>query len=263
MSALHAILSGYGSVVVALSGGVDSAVVAAVAAGALRSRVVALTAVSATMPEEEAAIAADVARQLGLRHEVVASEELASEGYRRNAGDRCYFCKATLFAHAEALRDRLGFAVVADGTLPEDLGGHRPGLRAATEHRVRHPLVEAGLDKVAVRALARELGLPVWDKPSFACLGSRFPKGTEVTREKVLRVGAAEAGVRRLGFRQVRVRWHEVGADLLARVELPAEDVGRLADADLRRAVDAACRASGFRWVTVDLLGYGAAPSIA
>jgi uncharacterized protein len=259
---LETIVGGYGATVVALSGGVDSAVVAAAAARALGSRAVAITAVSPTLPDEEAALAADVARRLGLRHERVDSHELDDPAYRRNAGDRCFWCKTELFALADALRVRLGFDAVADGTLPEDLLGHRPGLAAARERGVRHPLVEAGMPKSAVREVARALDLPVWDRPSFACLGSRFPKGTEVTPDKVGRVGRAERAVRALGFGQVRVRWHEVGPDLLARIELTPVDAARLADDTVRKAVDAACRDEGFRWVTVDLLGYGSAPPI-
>ncbi len=262
LARLESIISGYSSAVVALSGGVDSALVAAVAARVLGDRAVAVTALSPTLPEAEAATAVEVARLVGITHQLVSADELSSEGYRRNAGDRCYFCKSELFRLTEHVRAARMFAVVADGTLPEDLTGHRPGLRAASEHQVHHPLVEAGATKDEVRAAARSLGLPVWDKPSFACLGSRFPRGTEVTLDKVRRVGAAEAVARSLGLGQVRVRWHEVGTDVLARVEVVESEFSRFADPGVRNAVVRACKDAGFRWVTVDLVGYGQTASV-
>lgn len=242
----------------AFSGGVDSALVARVAHDVLGDRAVAFTARSPTLPEEEADIAEAFAASLGMRHEIVDSRELDDPRYRANDGTRCYFCKSELFTLAEARREELGLAWVVDGTLVDDLRGHRPGLRAASENRVRHPLVEAELGKEAVRALARELGVPLWDKPSFACLGSRFPAGTPVTLEKVRRVAAAERALRQAGFRQFRVRWHELGDDVLARIELDVSDIPRLAEPGVRDGVVAACRTAGFRWVTLDMVGYGA-----
>lgn len=263
MDGLRRVLASYESVVVAFSGGVDSAVVARVAHELLGERSVALIGVSSTLPQEEL----DAARKTAIegRFPVVeaAAHELEREGYARNAGDRCYFCKTELFDIAEQERARRGFAVVADGTLLDDLGGHRPGLKAASEHAVRHPLVEAGLRKADVRAIALSLGMSVWDKPSFACLGSRFPVGTRVTDAKVRRVAAVESELRRLGLRQFRVRWHELprggadgSVDVLARIEVDATDFARVAEARDRLTV--VCLAAGFTWVTLDLRPYGA-----
>jgi uncharacterized protein len=162
---------------------------------------------------------------------------------------------------AEVWRVRLGLDWIADGTLVDDLGGHRPGLRAASEHRVRHPLVEAGLTKPAVRAIARRLGMSVWDKPSFACLGSRFPVGTRVTEEKVRRIAQVETALRAASFKQFRVRWHELSTDgdpldVLARIEVDPEEIARLAAPGVREEIARVCREAGFRWVTLDLVGY-------
>jgi len=255
---LEAVCGSLESVVVAFSGGVDSALLVAVSHAVLGDRVLALTADSATFPPEEAAIARDIARSLGVRHRVVASHELEVEGYASNTGDRCYFCKRELFQLAERVRTELGAAWVADGTVMDDLSGHRPGLRAAREATVRHPLVEAGLTKADVRNVARSLGLPVWDKPSFACLGSRFPVGTRVTEPRLRRVQVAESALRRMGFRQFRVRYHVLDDGDLARIELGADELGRLADHDNRAVIVAVCRGAGFARVTLDLAGYGA-----
>lgn len=253
---LRAVVAGYHSVIVAFSGGVDSALVARVAHEVLGDRATALTAVSPTFPVEELHTARKVAEEAGFPLLEVEAHELEREGYAANAGDRCYFCKTELFDLAWAWRERLGVRHVADGTLLDDLGDHRPGLRAAAEHEVRHPLVEAGLTKRDVRAAALSLGLSVWDKPSFACLGSRFPAGTRVTRDKVERVGRAETALRNLGLRQFRVRWHELGADVLARIEVDLDDLPRLARPGVREAVLQAGIEAGFRWVTLDLAGY-------
>ena len=262
VAALSRVLASYESVVVAFSGGVDSALVARVAHQVLGDRAVALIGVSDTLPPEELDLARKTAIEGGFPVVEAMAHELEREGYARNTGDRCYFCKTELFDIAEQERARRGFAVVADGTLLDDLVGHRPGLKAASEHAVRHPLVEAGLRKADVRALAKSLGMTVWDKPSFACLGSRFPVGTRVTDVKVRRVAAAETELRRLGFRQFRVRWHEVprsvegGDDVLARIEVDPSEIGLLASQSARESIVSVCKEAGFRWVTMDLVGY-------
>lgn len=248
------------SVLVAFSGGVDSALVVAIAHKVLGARAVALTATSPTLPAEEAAIAASIAHQVGIRHVIVDAHELESEGYARNDGTRCYFCKTELFDLAVDRARTLGLAVVCDGTITDDLGDHRPGLRAAAEHRVRHPLVEAGFDKASVRHWAQHLGLSVWDKPSFACLGSRFPVGTRVTADRVGRIGRIESVLRTFGFRQFRARFQPGEGGETVRIELGAAEIAEAVRPGVRDAIVDVCKAEGFRWVTLDLEGYRSAP---
>ena len=205
-----------GGCVIGFSGGVDSALLFAVAAGVLGDRALAVTATSETYPERELREAQALAAQLGGRHRVIVSEELDIPGFTQNPVDRCYHCKKELFGKLRAIADAEGIPAVVDGSNLDDRSDYRPGRQAMAELGVRSPLEEAGFTKADIRELSRELGLPTWDKPAFACLSSRFPYGTEITREKVSQVGRAEESLRELGLRVLRVRHH---GDV-ARIEL-------------------------------------------
>ena len=237
---------------VALSGGVDSAVVAKAAVVALGERAVAVTADSASVPRAELAQAKELASAIGIRHVVVSTDEFDDPNYLRNGGDRCYFCKSELYARIDQLLPELGVSVVCSGANLDDQGDYRPGLTAAAEHSVRHPLQEAGFTKADVRELAKAWGLPVWDKPASPCLSSRLAPGVAVTVERTARVEAAEAYLKGLGVRDCRVRLH---ADELARVELPAEEIGRFLEPTARLALSGKLKELGFRFVTLDLDG--------
>lgn len=247
------ILRSCGSVLVAVSGGVDSAVLLALALEALGpSAVLGVTGRSASVPVDDLEDARAIARLLRASHEYVNTYEIDREAYRANAGDRCYHCRTELFTVLGELARQRGIAVVAYGAIPEDLSDLRPGMAAAAEHRVLAPLVEAGFSKDEIRELARRAALPVQDKPASACLSSRIPVGTEVTPERLARVGRAEAALRALGLGKCRVRHH---GDV-ARIELEPEGDRRLADPSLRRQVVQAVKEAGFRFVALDLEGY-------
>lgn len=250
-------LAGEAELIVTFSGGVDSALVLAAAVEALGDRALALTAVSPTLPIEETEAAIALARELHARHELVDAHELDNEAYAANTGDRCYHCKSELFTIAAAEARKRGAAAVVDGTIVDDLGDHRPGLRAAAEQGVRHPLVDVGYTKSEVRRTARALGIRAWDKPSFACLGSRFAPGTRVTLDRILRVARVETALRREGFRQFRVRYHLVGDDEHARIELGGDELAHMVEPGVRERVVRAGRAEGFARVTLDLQAYG------
>ena len=235
-----------GSAVVAFSGGVDSSVVAAVAWRALGPRALAVTAVSPSVAEGELEGARRVAAAIGIAHETIATDELAREGYRRNGSDRCYFCKSELYETLAELAARRGYAALLSGANADDAGDWRPGLRAAAEHGVRHPLLEAGAGKAAVRALARELELPSAEKPATPCLASRIPYGTAVEPETLALIDRAERAVRALGFSVLRVRHHGI----LGRLEVAADDLDRaLARED---ELTAAVRGAGYPHAVVD-----------
>jgi pyridinium-3,5-biscarboxylic acid mononucleotide sulfurtransferase len=249
---LRELIGGYRSAMVCFSGGVDSTLLLRVAHDVLGDRCTALTTVSVTMAQSERQAARDLAALIGARLEIVESHELERPGFAANPTNRCYHCKAELLEIARPRADALGVAEVLLGTNLDDLGDHRPGLAAADERGARHPLVEAGFTKPDVRALSRELGLPTWDKPQLACLSSRFPYGTEITPERLRRVDAFEDGLRALGFRQLRVRYH----DDVARLEIDLRDMPRALEPDTREAIVSLGRAQGFTFVALDLAGF-------
>jgi uncharacterized protein len=250
---LLAILGGLPGAAVAFSGGIDSTVVAKAAALALGERAVAVTADSPSVPRSELDAAKNLARQIGIRHVVVATEEFDNPDYRKNDGTRCYHCKTELYTTIGRLLPALGVPVVVSGANLDDRGDYRPGLVAAAEHAVRHPLQEAGFTKADVRALARHWGLPTWDKPAAPCLSSRLAPGLVVTPERTRRVEQAEAFLRSLGLRECRVRYHEGD---LARVEVPLAEVVRLASEPVRAELAGEFRRLGFKFVTLDLDGF-------
>ncbi len=250
---LLAILRGYGRLAVAYSGGVDSAVVAKAARVALGDDAIAVTAVSDSLASGELEEATELAKRIGIAHRVIRTEEFADPNYVRNNPDRCYFCKSELYGRLESLKVSLGAETIASGANLDDQGDHRPGMKAAGEHGVRHPLQEAGLTKDHVRGLAKAWGLPTWDKPATPCLSSRIAYGEDVSPERVRMIDAAEGWLRRQGLRLLRVRYHKGD---LARIEVPVEELPRLADPALRRELIPAFRELGFKFVTLDLEGF-------
>lgn len=250
---LLAILTGLPGVAVAFSGGIDSTVVAKAAALALGPKAVAVTADSRSVPRSELATAKELAAVIGIRHVIVRTEEFDNPDYLKNDGTRCYHCKSELYSQVERLLPELGVKVMASGANLDDRGDYRPGLIAAAEHAVRHPLQEAGFTKADVRVLARHWGLPTWDKPAAPCLSSRLAPGLAVTPERTRRVEEAEAFLRSLGLRECRVRYHEGD---LARIEVPLAEVPQLAAEPVRGRLAREFRRLGFRFVTVDLDGF-------
>lgn len=249
---LRAGLRELGSVLVCYSGGLDSAFVLAVAHSELGERAVGMTAVSPSLPASEKLDAERIARQIGAAHRFVDSNEIARPGYVANEPDRCFHCKSELYEIAEQKRAEWGLAHVVNGTNLDDLGDYRPGLEAAKNAAVKSPLVDAGLTKSEVRQAAQLIGMDVWDKPASACLSSRIPYGTSVTAERLQQIGGLEAALKALGFRQLRVRWH----DKIARIEIELSELEGLFRPGVREEVVRLGKAHGFSYVTIDLAGY-------
>jgi len=259
---LRDVFAGMDSVLVCFSGGVDSAFVLAVAHEVLGSRTVGMTAVSPSLAPEERALAIRVAEQIGARHELVESHEIDDESYLANNPDRCFHCKSELYRLSSAKRADWSIAHVVNGTNLDDLGDYRPGLEAAKQAGARSPLVEAGFHKEDVRRAASLIGLSVWDKPAAACLSSRIPYGTRVTRERLAQIAALEEELHAMGLRQVRVRWHALGAadvqgvveGAMARIEVAQAELLRAFE--LHESIVVAGKRHGYAYVTLDLQGY-------
>ncbi len=250
LESARVIVRGMSSALIAYSGGVDSSLLLKLALDELGDHAVAVLASSPAYPESEQQEARELAQQLGARLVEVSTAEVELDAYRRNNPDRCFHCKEELFETLEPVRRDLGLDHIAYGATADDAGDHRPGHGSAVRRGIRFPLLEAGMGKAEIRAAARGLGLPNWNKPSFACLSSRIPHGTEVTVEALRQIEAAEAAIKALGFRQVRVRHH---GDV-ARIEVEPEEIARLVSE--RERVVAALQAAGYRFVSLDLEGY-------
>ena len=250
--ALLANLSKIRSLIVALSGGTDSAYLAWAAQRALGERALSVTAQSPSFSAYDRAQVEAFVRALGVRHEFIETHEMENPAYRANASDRCYFCKDELFSALDVMAGERGFCAVAYGVNADDTLDFRPGHRAATEHQVLAPLLDAALTKAEIRELSRRAGLPTWDRPASACLSSRLPYGTEVTPERLSLVERGEAALRELGFRQFRVRLH----DEMARIEISPDEMPRAFSLEMSAAIVARFKSAGFKYVALDLQGY-------
>lgn len=251
-AALYRALADLPSLIIAYSGGVDSALLAYSATRALGRQALCVTADSPSYPERHRQMALALAQQFGFNHEIIQTAEMARPEYRANPANRCYYCKHELYTHLSALARERGIPVITDGSNADDRGDYRPGRQAAREFGVRSPLDEAGLTKDEIRELSRRAGLPTWDEPASACLSSRIPYFSEVTDEKLRMIERAEAILRDFGFRICRVRHH----DTIARLELGADEIARAIEPEMATRIDAALREVGYAHVTVDLRGY-------
>ena len=252
MDSLKSILADMGSVIVAYSGGVDSAFLAAAANDALGGKALAVTAKSPSLAPAELREAVELAARLGINHRIVETHEVEREDYAANNPNRCFFCKDELYTYLSAYAREEGYEHIANGTNTDDLGDFRPGLNAAKQYGVRSPMVEAALSKADIRELSKDMDLPTWDKPAQACLSSRIPYGSMVTVEALTRIAQAEEFLHGLGIRQLRVRHH----DTIARIEVEPQDFLTLTDEAVREQVVAKFREIGYSYVTLDLQGF-------
>ena len=252
MDELKSILADMGSVIVAYSGGVDSAFLAAAANDALGRKALAVTAKSPSLAPAELREATELAERLGLNHRIVETHEVEREDYAANNPNRCFFCKDELYTYLSAYAREEGYEHIANGTNTDDLGDFRPGLNAAKQYGVRSPMVEAALSKADIRELSKDMDLPTWDKPAQACLSSRIPYGSMVTVEALTRIAQAEEFLHDIGIRQLRVRHH----DTIARIEVEPQDFLTLTDEAVREKVVAKFREIGYSYVTLDLQGF-------
>ena len=254
--ALRRALAAWPALIVAYSGGVDSAYLGLIATQVLGARAVCVTADSPSYPTRHRTLALRIARDFGFQHEIIRTNEMARPEYRANPANRCYYCKHELYTHLSAIARERDIPVIADGSNADDRGDYRPGRQAAREFGVVSPLDQVDLTKAEIRALSRRAGLPTWDEPASACLSSRIPYFSEVTDEKLRMIEQAESVLRDLGFQVCRVRHHEQGTSAIARLEIGRDEMPRVLEPEIADAIDRALRAIGYQHIAVDLRGY-------